>query len=180
MGFTATDLIEEFDIKGSNAAHKVKLLAMKFNPTIPGLKIKSKPKSIKKCLAGSTLSMPVPPNKKKLAKIAPNKKKLAKIDASLVESGQLKIGIPCVPVSIKRHIKGEIRVIEAQSLKFSLADIRQSILNHHERFMRLHTDDQISAMGKDEVLSLLNNHPMVSCNCDCELLHWRNSMHVSL
>ena len=35
--------------------------------------------------------------------------------------------------------------------------------------MRLHTDDQISAMSKDEVLSLLNDHPMVSCNCDCEL-----------
>ena len=73
--------------------------------------------------------------------VPPNKKKLAKIDASLVvESGQLKIGIPCVPVSMKRHIKGEIRVIEAQSRKFSLADIRQSILNRHERFMRLHTN----------------------------------------
>ena len=101
--------------------------------------------------------------------VPPNKKKLAKIDASLVESGQLKIGIPCVPVSMKRRIKGEIRVIEAQSRKFSLADIRQSILSRHEQFMRLHTDEQISAMGEDEVLSLLNDHPMVSCNCNCEL-----------
>ena len=156
MGFTATDLVKEFGIKGSNGAHKVKLLAMEWNPTIPGLEIKSKPKSTKKRLAGSTLSMPVPPNKKKLAKI----------DASLVESGQLKIGIPCVPVSMKRRIKGEIRVIEAQSRKFSFADIRQSILNCHEQFMRLHTDDRISAMGEDEVLSLLNDHPMVSCDCD--------------
>ena len=48
MGFTATDLFEEFDIKGSDAAHKVKLLAMELNPTIPGLEIKSKPKSTKK------------------------------------------------------------------------------------------------------------------------------------
>ena len=90
--------------------------------------------------------------------VPPNKKKLVKIDASLVESGQLKIGIPCVPVSMKRRIKGEIRVIEAQSRKFSLADICQSILNHHERFMRLHTDDQISAMSKDEVLGSLSDH----------------------
>ena len=157
MGFTATNLVKVFDIKGSNAAHKVKLLAMELNPTIPGLEIKSKSKSTKKHLAGSTLSMPVPPNRKKLAKI----------DASIVESGQLKISIPCVPVSMKRCIKGEIRVIEDQSRKFSLADIRQSILNCHEQFMRLHTVDHISAMGKDEVLSLLNDHPMVSCNCNC-------------
>ena len=94
---------KEFGINGSDAAHKIKLLAMELNPTIPGLEIKSKPKSTKKCLAGSTLSMPV----------APNRKKLAKIDASLVESGQLKIGILCVQVSMKRRIKGEIRVIEA-------------------------------------------------------------------
>ena len=46
--------------------------------------------------------------------VPPNKKKLAKIDASLVESGQLKIGISCIPVSMKWRIKGEIRVIEAQ------------------------------------------------------------------
>ena len=122
-----------FGINGSDATHKIKLLAMELNPTIPGLEIKSKPKSTKKRLAGSTLSMPIPPNKKKLAKI----------DAPL-----LKIDIPCVPVSMKRCIKGEIRVIGAQSRKFSLADIRRSILNRHERFMRLHTDDQISAMGK--------------------------------
>ena len=55
MGITATDLVKEFDIKGSDAAHKVKLLAMELNPTIPGLEIKSKPKSTKKRLAGSTL-----------------------------------------------------------------------------------------------------------------------------
>ena len=101
--------------------------------------------------------------------VPPNKKKLAKIDASLVESRQLKIGIPCVPVSMKQCIKGEIQAIEAQSLKFS-ADIHQHILNRHDQFMRLHTDEQILAMGKDEVLGLLNDHPMVSCNyCNGEL-----------
>ena len=37
MGFTATDLVKEFDIKGSDAAHKIKLLGMKtrVNPNQP-------------------------------------------------------------------------------------------------------------------------------------------------
>ena len=47
MGFTATYLVKESGIKGSNAAHEVKLFAMELNPTIPGLEIKSKPKSTK-------------------------------------------------------------------------------------------------------------------------------------
>ena len=69
MGFTATDMVKEFDIKGSDAAHKVKLLAMELNPTIPRLEIKSKPKSTIKHLAGSTLSIPVPPTRKSLLKL---------------------------------------------------------------------------------------------------------------
>ena len=48
MGFTATNLVKEFDIKGRDAAHKVKILAIELNPTIPGLEIKSKPKSTEK------------------------------------------------------------------------------------------------------------------------------------
>ena len=47
MGFTATDLVKEFDIKGSNIAHKVKLLAMELNPTIQGLESRVNPNQLK-------------------------------------------------------------------------------------------------------------------------------------
>ena len=54
---------------GTDAAHKRKLLALELNPTIPGLEIKPKRKSIRKKFEGTLISMPVPPNKRKLKEI---------------------------------------------------------------------------------------------------------------
>ena len=64
--FVATHLAKDFEVVGTDAAHKRKLLALELNPTIPGLEIKPKCKSIRKKFEGTSISMPVPPNKRKL------------------------------------------------------------------------------------------------------------------
>ena len=119
--FIATSLAKDFEVVGTDAAHKIKLLALELNPTIPGLEIKPKQKSTRKKFEETSISMPVPPNKRKLKEI----------DASLVESGHLNIGIPCVPVEIQRQFKGKIKVIQAHSRKFSFVDIRKRLLDKH-------------------------------------------------
>ena len=37
--FVATRLAKDFEVVGTDAAHKLKLLALELNPTIPGLEI---------------------------------------------------------------------------------------------------------------------------------------------
>ena len=101
--FIATSLAKDFEVVGTDAAYKIKLLALELNPTIPGLEIKPKQKSTRKKYEGTSISMPVPPNKKKLKEI----------DASLVESSRLNIGIPCVPIEIQRQFNRKVKVIQA-------------------------------------------------------------------
>ena len=69
--------------------------------------------------------------------VPPNKKRLIDIDRFLVESSVLNEDVPCVPVEIV-----------AQSCKFPLKDIRQSLLDAHEPFTRLHKDCKIDEMNK--------------------------------
>ena len=144
--FVATHLAKDFEVVGTDASHKLKLLALELNPTIPGLEIKPKRKSIRKKFEGTSISMPVPPNKRKLKEI----------DASLVESGHLNIGIPCVPVEIQRQFKGKVKVIQAHSRKFSFVDIRKCLLDKHQHLMRLHSNDEIGTMTRERILELLN------------------------
>ena len=56
-------LAKDFEVVGTDAAHELKLLALELNPTIPGLEIKPKRKSIRKKFEGTSISMPVPPKK---------------------------------------------------------------------------------------------------------------------
>ena len=90
--FVASELAKTFDVTCTDSSHKIKLLAQDVNPTIPGLEIVPKRKSTRVKLKGSDLSLPVPPSKKRLVEI----------DRSLVESGVLNEGVPCVPVSLVR------------------------------------------------------------------------------
>ena len=45
--FVATEVADEFGITGTDRGHKLKLLAIEVNPTIPNLAIQAKPKSVK-------------------------------------------------------------------------------------------------------------------------------------
>ena len=123
----------------------MKLLALEVNPEIPNCKVQSKPKSTKRKFAGTQCSMPAPPSKKSLAAL----------DASLVESGELQTGIPCVPVTIEKRVKGKLTTTEVHSRKFPLVDIRQRLLKRHEKFMRLHTTKEITAMCHDDLVDIL-------------------------
>ena len=151
LSFKATAIADEFGVNGSDRGHKLKLLALEVNPAIPGLQIQPKPKSIKRKFDGTNIAMPAPPNKKTLSTI----------DAAMVESGELQTGIPCVPVAIKRRVKGETKVIEAHSHNFTLADIRKRLLDSHQKMMRLHTDSEIATMNRDATVTIFKSMPGV-------------------
>ena len=93
-----------------------------------------------------------PAEVKRIAKAAEKKG-----NKSLVESGVLKEGVPCVPVSLYRFHKGVKVEIVAQSRKFPLKDIRQSLLEAHEPFMRLHSDCEIDEISKEDILNILQH-----------------------
>ena len=98
----------------------MKLLAIEVNPTIPNLGIQAKRESVKRKFEGTNVSMPAPPSKKVLAELH---------SSSMVEHGELETGIPCVPITIEKRVKGKLRTTEAHSRKFTLVDIRQRLLN---------------------------------------------------
>ena len=133
--FVATEVADEFGITGTDRGHKLKLLVIEVNPAIPNLPIQAKPKSVKRTFEGNNVSMPAPPSKKVLVEL----------DSSMVEHGELETGIPCVPITIEKRVKGKIRTTEAHSRKFTLVDICQRLLNQHEKFMRLHCEKDIAA-----------------------------------
>ena len=60
----ASELTKEFNVVGTGSSHRIKLLTCELNPSIPGSEIVSKPKSSRKKFGETSLSIPVPPNKK--------------------------------------------------------------------------------------------------------------------
>ena len=62
----ASELAKEFNIMGTDSSHRIKLLACELNPSIPGSEVLPKPKSSRRKLGDSSLSLPIPPNKKRL------------------------------------------------------------------------------------------------------------------
>ena len=59
------------------------------------------------------------------------------------------------------HVQVEI---VAQSCKFPLKDIRQSPLEAHEQFMRLHSDCEIDQMSKEGISDILGHGALYSMN----------------
>ena len=62
--FVATEVADEFGITSTDRGHKLKLLAIEVNPTIPNLGIQAKPKSVNQKFEGTNVSMPTPPSKR--------------------------------------------------------------------------------------------------------------------
>ena len=90
---------------GTDRGHKLKYLAIEVNPTIhnlgiqvPNLGIQANPKSVKRKFEKTNVSMPAPPGKKVLAEL----------DSSKVEHGEFEPDIPCVPITIKKRVKGNL------------------------------------------------------------------------
>ena len=143
--FVASELAKDFNILGTDSSHKIRLLAREVNPSIPGLEIVQKRKSTRRKYPGTCKPIGVPPPKKRLVEH----------DRLMVDSGILKEGLPCVPVKLRRFRDGVAVEIEAHGRKFPLVEVRQSLLDASEQFMRLHSDSDIHSMSRDDVLGIL-------------------------
>ena len=55
----ASELAKEFNTIGTDSTHRIKLLACELNPSIPGSEVVPKPKSSRRKLGESSLSLPV-------------------------------------------------------------------------------------------------------------------------
>ena len=60
--FVASDLAREFQISGTDAGHKIKLLTLELGADIEGLELTSKSRRSLKKYQNSDVSMPAPPN----------------------------------------------------------------------------------------------------------------------
>ena len=141
--FVASQLAREFNLSGTDISFRIRMLARELDSPAPGLEVDPKPKSTRVRILG----MPIP--------APPSKKKLVEIDRSLVDSGVLKEGVPCVPVKLRRFRCGVQVEIEAHGRKFPLVEVRQSLLTAHEQFMRLHSDSEIANMSSKDILKIL-------------------------
>ena len=123
--FSATDIANQFNIKRTDATHKIKLLALDLKANIPDLKIISKPKSTLKRFTNSQVTMPAPPNCKKLKKQ----------EKELIETNVISGGIPCCPLPVTYYKNGEKYEKTATGRKFSLLEVREKLLAKHVDLM---------------------------------------------
>ena len=143
--FVGSALAKEFEISGTDAGHKIKLLAIELGADIPGLEVVSKPKSILKKYENSDVSMPALPTSKKL--------KLQ--EKELIDTNVISVGSPCCPLPVAYYKNGEKSEKTAMGRKYSLTEIRQKLTDKHRPLMRQYSDSQINEMGRDEILALV-------------------------
>ena len=144
--FVATEITKEFEIKRSDAAHKIKLLALDLKVDIAGLKITDKPKSTLKRFQNSKVSMPA----------TPSYKKLKKQEKELIESKEIDLGTPCCPLPVIYYHNGERHEKTAIGRKFSLLELRQKLLSKQREPMRLHIDCEIARMSREDILDIVS------------------------
>ena len=149
--FVATEIAKEFEIKRSDASHKIKLLALDLKANIAGLTLTAKPKSTLKRFQNSHVSMPAPPSYKKLKKQ----------EKELIESKEIDLGTPCCPLPVTYYRNGEMYEKTAIGRKFSLLELRQKLLSKQRELMRLHLDCEIARMSKEDILDIVSK--VASC-----------------
>ena len=152
---------KSYQILATNGGHIVKQLAIRAGldvETLQGKKEKSFTVSRvhKKKTSDHHVSMPCLPS---LAEI--------KSDInSLIDSGKLNLGEPCAPYSIFQFKwnNGTLEKQESQVFgrKLNLHCLRQKLLNKHEPFMRLNTNDVIEDMTTDDLVKQVSQFERVS------------------
>ena len=135
----------EFQISGTDAGHKIKLLALELGAHIEGLEVVSKSRQSLKKYENSDVRMPAPPTNKKL-------KAQQKI---LIETDVISVGSPCCPLPVTYYKNGEKEEKTAMGRKYSLAEIRQKLVDKHRHLMRLYTNTEINEMSSKDILELV-------------------------
>ena len=79
--------------------------------------------------------------------------------AEMIKSGRLTLGEPCAPYKLTKYtiVDGEVKKTEMKvdGRKIPLLDIRQKLLNKHEKYMRLHTDSELQHMSRSALTAIL-------------------------
>ena len=75
--------------------------------------------------------------------------------ADMIKSGELTLGEPCNPFTITKHSTASGSLTATTSTvygrKIPLQTIRQKLLERHEQYMYLHTDQELDNMSLDEL-----------------------------
>ena len=137
-----------------------KTLEQKASDTTPRLR-RSKSK-----LRGGEISMPC----------LPTKEAIVEEKKQLIVSGELSIGEPCSPYTLKKTIVKndgsiEMKTVNICGRKIPLLELRQTLLTKHKEYMRLATLDDIKVMTREEILTFMKfSHQKVNPNLTLQQL----------
>lgn len=91
----------------------------------------------------------------------------------MVENGDLSLGVPCAPFNLIQYNVANGQVEKTETIvmgrKFPLLDLRKKLLASNEKYMRLHTDEEISAMSVDDLRDMMSKWNEISPDCEHEL-----------
>ena len=112
----------------------------------------------RKRLSGGEISCPAPPTSEKVKHEW----------EGMIKDGVLTLGVPCVPYNLTRLCINDGKLsrftIPISGRKIPLQDIRKKWLLEHEQFMRLPTDDELSAYTHSELVKICQDLG-ISVNC---------------
>ena len=84
--------------------------------------------------------------------------------AKMIESGELTLGEPCYPHTITRYSLKNGQLTQTETTlygrKISLYQLRQNLLLRQEPYTRLHTEEQLLALTKPDLLNLFEKHKL--------------------
>jgi hypothetical protein len=144
--FVGSALAKQFAIRGTDAGHRIKLLALELGCEIPETEVVPKQRRILKKYQNSDVSMPA----------LPTSKKLKVQEKELLETNIISVGSPCCPLPVTYYKHGERCEKTAMGRKYSLTEIRQKLTDKHRYLMRMYTESQISEMSRDKILALVS------------------------
>ncbi len=162
-----SEIARTHGVPGGNAGQVVKEFARQNGVDVSALD--SRPashrvRSQKRKLPGGEISVPCPPT------ISVIKKQRNE----LISDGTLVLGQPCAPHSLTRWTiengKLQEQVVQVYGRKIPLLILRERLLQQHEQFMRLTSDEQLQQSTREELLQMLNDlhkeiDPAVSTEC---------------
>ncbi len=78
----------------------------------------------------------------------------------LIETGELSIGEPCSPYTLTKSVvtpegNVETRLVQISGRKIPLRELRSTFLKSQEKYMRLCTDQEISALNREQIVEIL-------------------------